>query len=69
MRDAPFRLEGLGHFPTSNFADKPQGAGGQKYGSGYPLPMLAKKLFPQFLLQRKALFCQKNAKEKRCNPY
>ena len=35
--------------------------------SGYPLPMLAMKVFPYSLLQRKAPFCQTYAKEKRCN--
>ena len=64
---APFRSEGLGHFPTSNFQPTRRSAGGRKYGSGYPLPMLAMKVFPYSLLQRKAPFCQTYAKEKRCN--
>ena len=38
------------------------------YGSGYPLPMLATKVFPYFLLRSYPQFCQTSAKEKRCNP-
>ena len=57
----------LGHFPTSHFQPTRRSAGGRKYGSGYPLPMLAMKVFPYSLLQRKAPFCQTYAKEKRCN--
>ena len=64
---APFHSEGLGHFPTSHFQPTRRSAGGRKYGSGYPLPMLAMKVFPYSLLQRKAPFCQTYAKEKRCN--
>ncbi len=40
-----------------------------KYGSGYPLPMLATNVFiPYALLRSYARFCQTSAKEKRCNP-
>lgn len=67
-RSFPF-LEGLGNFPTSHFQPTRRSAGGRKYGSGYPLPMLATKLFPYFLLRRKASFCQSRTKEKRCNPH
>ena len=41
----PFRSEGLGHFPTSHFQPTRRSAGGGKYGSGYPLPMLATNVF------------------------
>ena len=41
----PFRSEGLGHFPTSHFQPTRRSAGGRKYGSGYPLPMLATNVF------------------------
>ena len=64
---APFHSEGLGYFPTSHFQPTRRSVGGRKYGSGYPLPMLATKVFPYSLLQRKAPFCQIYAKEKRCN--
>jgi hypothetical protein len=42
---APFHSEGLGHFPTSNFQSTRHSAGGRKYGSGYPLPMLATNVY------------------------
>ena len=44
-------------------------SGRGKYGSGYPLPMLATNVFiPYALLRSYARFCQTSAKEKRCNP-
>ncbi len=43
---APFRSEGLGHFPTSNFQPTYRRTGGRKYGKGYSFPMLAMKLYP-----------------------
>ena len=43
---APFRSEGLGHFPTSNFQPTHRRARGRKYGKGYSFPMLATKLIP-----------------------
>jgi hypothetical protein len=64
---APFHSEGLGYFPISHFQPTRRSAGGRKYGSGYPLPMLAMKVFSYSLLQQKAPFCQTYAKEKRCN--
>ena len=45
IRSFPFRSEGLGHFPTSIFQPTRRSAGGRKYGSGYPLPMLATNVF------------------------
>ena len=58
----PFHSEGLGHFPTSNFQPTRRSAGGRKYGSGYPLPMLATKVFyllcPYPLLRRKSYFAE-----------
>ena len=65
---APFRFEGLGHFPTSNFQPTHRRTGGRKYGKGYSFPMLAKKVFSYYLQCRKGLFCQRVAKEKRRNP-
>ena len=62
-------FEGLGLFPASNFQPTRRSAGGRKYGSGYPLPMLATNVFiPYALLRSYARFCQTSAKEKRCNP-
>ena len=59
---APFRFEGLGHFPTSNFQPTHRRAGGRKYGKGYSFPMLAKKVFyllcPYFPLRRKNHFAE-----------
>ena len=60
-------LEGLGNFPTSKIPVRRVSGRTGIYGSGYPLPMLAMKVFPYSLLQRKAPFCQTYAKEKRCN--
>jgi len=50
LRSFPFRSEGLGHFPTSNFQPTRRSAGGGKYGSGYPLPMLAMNIFIPYAL-------------------
>ena len=63
----PFR--GFGTLPNKQFStDAPQRGRG-KYGSGYPLPMLATNVFiPYALLRSYARFCQTSAKEKRCNP-
>ena len=63
----PFR--GFGTLPNKQFStDAPQRGRG-KYGSGYPLPMLATNVFiPYALLRSYARFCQPSAKEKRCNP-
>ena len=59
---APFRSEGLGHFPTSNFQPTHRRTGGRKYGKGYSFPMLAKKVFyllcPYFPLRRKNHFAE-----------
>ena len=65
---APFRFEGLGHFPTSNFQPTHRRAGGRKYGKGYSFPMLAKKVFSLLITTTKLPVCQKRAKEKRRNP-
>ena len=66
-RSFPFR--GFGTLPNKQFStDAPQRGRG-KYGSGYPLPMLATNVFiPYALLRSYARFCQTSAKEKRCNP-
>ncbi|MDU3063823.1 MAG: hypothetical protein E7B36_10990, partial [Clostridioides difficile] len=68
---APFRFEGLGHFPTSNFQPTHRRARGRKYGKGYSFPMLAKKVFylfcPYFPLRRKSHFAELMQKKKRCN--
>lgn len=68
---APFRSEGLGHFPTSNFQPTHRRARGRKYGKGYSFPMLAKKVFylfcPYFPLRRKSHFAELMQKKKRCN--
>ena len=68
---APFRSEGLGHFPTGNFQPTHRRAGGRKYGKGYSFPMLAKKVFylfcPYFPLRRKSHFAELMQKKKRCN--
>ena len=63
----PFR--GFWTLPNKQFStDAPQRGRG-KYGSGYPLPMLATNVFiPYALLRSYARFCQTYAKEKRCNP-
>ena len=50
LRSFPFRSEGLGHFPTSHFQPTRRSAGGRKYGSGYPLPMLATNVFIPYAL-------------------
>ena len=59
---APFRFEGLGHFPTSNFQPTHRRARGRKYGKGYSFPMRAKKVFylfcPYFPLRRKSHFAE-----------
>ena len=61
----PFR--GFGTLPNKQFStDAPQRRRA-KIRKGYPFPMLAMKVFPYSLLQRKAPFCQTYAKEKRCN--
>ena len=64
---APFRFEGLGHFPTSNFQPTHRRTGGRKYGKGYSFPMLAKKVFSSLITTTKLPVCQKSAKEKRRN--
>ena len=68
---APFRSEGLGHFPTSNFQPTHRRARGRKYGKGYSFPMRAKKVFyrfcPYFPLRRKSHFAELMQKKKRCN--
>ena len=65
---APFRSEGLGHFPTSNFQPTHRRVRGGKYGKGYSFPMLAKKVFSSLTTTTKLPVCQKSAKEKRRNP-
>ena len=64
---APFRFEGLGHFPTSNFQPTHRRTGGRKYGKGYSFPMLATKVFSSLVTTTQCSICQKRAKEKRCN--
>ena len=63
----PFRSEGLGHFPTSNFQPTHRRTGGRKYGKGYSFPMLATKVFSSLVTTTQCSICQKRAKEKRCN--
>ena len=61
---APFRFEGLGHFPTSNFQPTRRRAGGRKYGKGYSFPMLAKKLYPFISTTEETLILPKQDKRK-----
>ncbi len=59
----PFRSEGLGHFPTSNFQPIRRRAGGRKYGKGYSFPMLAKKVFSSLITTTELPVCQKERKK------
>ena len=56
----PFR--GFGTLPNKQFCRRCRRAERAKYGSGYPLPMLAKKVFyllyPYFPLRRKSHFAE-----------
>ena len=67
---APFRSEGLGHFPTSNFQPTRRSAGGENTEVGTRFLCLLRmflSLMPLSLTTEKKLFCQTSAKEKRCN--
>ena len=66
----PFRSEGLGHFPTSNFQPTRRSAGGENTEVGTRFLCLLRmflSLMPLSLTTEKKLFCQTSAKEKRCN--
>ena len=58
---APFRSEGLGHFPTSNFA-------GQNTEVGTHFLCLLRKFYPLIPTTKERSVLPKRAKQKRCNP-
>ena len=62
MCKCSFPFRGFGTLPNKQFCRRCRRAGRAKYGSGYPLPMLAKKVFyllyPYFPLRRKSHFAE-----------
>ena len=64
---APFRSEGLGHFPTSNFQPTRRSAGGRKYGKGTPFLCLLRNFLPLSLLHGKSDFAKAGQKKNAAN--
>ena len=63
----PFRSEGLGHFPTSNFQPTRRSAGGRKYGKGTPFLCLLRNFLPLSLLHGKSDFAKAGQKKNAAN--
>jgi hypothetical protein len=68
MRKCSFPFRGFGTLPNKQFCRRCRRAGRAKYGSGYPLPMLAIHLFAFFHDKDGILPNIPAGKEKRCNP-